>query len=139
MCKLGSVSVCPAVSFWLPLESSFCAGAAASRGAYQAVTRPTLSLPRCAMTSSIARRTSSDSTTGVDPPHQTGNCRAQHRGAALESPVVDLQAQPVAADEFVVGTARLRVLTDHVHVLEGALQEMALVDRGGASGVVDRV
>src|SRR2546428_10855737 len=128
MCKLGSVSVGPAVSFWLPLEPSFCAGAAASRGAYQAVTRPTLSLPRCAMTSSIARRTSSDSTTGVDPPHQTGNCRAQHRGAALESPVVDLQAQPVAAAELVVGTARLRALTDHGPSPASPHQGRALLD-----------
>ena len=40
----------------------------------------------------------------------------------LESSLVDRQSQPVAADELVVGVPRLGVLTDHVHILEGALQ-----------------
>ena len=57
----------------------------------------------------------------------------------LESPLLDRQSQPVSANEFVVGAARLRVLTDDVNVLEGALEEMPIVDRGRTGGVVDSV
>jgi hypothetical protein len=45
----------------------------------------------------------------------------------------------VAADQLVVGAARLGVLTDHVHVLKGTLQEMSLVHRCRTGGMVDRV
>ena len=54
----------------------------------------------------------------------------------LEPALLDRQAQPVAADELVVGVPRLGVLTDHVHILEGALQGMPLVNGGRTGGVV---
>src|SRR3989442_10958065 len=57
----------------------------------------------------------------------------------LEPSLLDRQAQPVTANELVVGVPRLGVLTDHVHILEGALQEMALVNGGRTGSVVDGV
>ena len=56
-----------------------------------------------------------------------------------QRPFLDLQAQPVPADEFVMGMARLEVLTHHMHVLEGALEEMPFVDCGRTGSVVNDI
>jgi len=48
----------------------------------------------------------------------------------LESARIDLQAQHMFSDQFVVGEAGLGVLADHVNVLEVALDRVAFEDRG---------
>src|SRR4029453_15605903 len=53
-----------------------------------------------------------------------------------ESVPVPRQPQPVPPDHLVVGQAALQVLGDHVDVLEMPLQQVALVDRGGAGRAV---
>src|SRR5262245_44801126 len=67
------------------------------------------------------------------------NWRARRRWSGLQTRLVDLQAQPVAPDQLVVGETRLDVLGDHVDVLEVTLEDVALVDRGRPGGVVDGV
>src|SRR5262245_7218867 len=57
----------------------------------------------------------------------------------LESRLVDGEAEPVAGGDLVVGEAPLRVLGDHVDVLEVALERATLVHRGGPRGVVHGV
>src|SRR5207247_3997155 len=57
----------------------------------------------------------------------------------LEPALVDGEAQPVAADQLVVGHAALQVLGDHVDVLEVALDEVALVRCRRAGGAVHGV
>src|SRR5690242_8348709 len=56
-----------------------------------------------------------------------------------EPPLIDGQSEPIAADKLVVRQAPLQVLRDHVDVLEVPLDQVAVVGRGCARGVVDGV
>ena len=47
------------------------------------------------------------------------------------------EAEPVAADELVVGGTALKVLSDDVDVLEVALDQVTVVGRRGAREAVD--
>src|SRR5947208_16981634 len=61
------------------------------------------------------------------------------RRGMLEPHLVDGEAQPVASHQLVVGEPTLQVLSDHVDVLEVALEQILVVDRGHAGRVVDGV
>jgi hypothetical protein len=64
---------------------------------------------------------------------------APYRRPALEARLVHRQAEPVPADQLVVGEPSLQMLADHVDVLELPLEGVAVVDRGDARRIVDRI
>src|SRR5689334_11702989 len=56
-----------------------------------------------------------------------------------EPPLVDRQTEPMPADQLVVSQPTLQMLGDHMDVLEVALDEVAVVGRRRAGGVVDGI
>src|SRR5215831_4474208 len=89
---------------------------------------------RCACTLSAPRS---------ELPPESGQISAWVAGGAarswagLEAGLVYGEAEPVAADELVVGGAALEMLGDHVDVLEVALDQVAVVGCGRAREAVD--
>src|ERR1700730_892633 len=87
------------------------------------------------------------SAAGASAPEASVVCRKMRREMSLaairllrlEPTLVDLEAEPVPPDQLVVGQPGLQVLADHVHVLEVALDRVAVVHRGRAGQIVDHV
>ena len=57
----------------------------------------------------------------------------------LKSGLIDLQAQQMFSDQFVMGEAALRVLTDDVDILEVALDEVSFKHRRNTGSVVSGI